>query len=157
MINMRDIVVKKCSGEILIGLTLFLLGSWWAWQSYRLGLHASGEIGPGAFPFGVGVLLAAGGSGCALRAVGTTGEVNIEKAALGLFLLTVVFGVLFVLLSPVLACTLFLGLMLMMSGKQTARKAWPIALIISVILFVVFDMLLGVQLPADHLFEWLRP
>lgn len=153
---MRNIVIKKRSGEVLIGLSLFLLGSWWAWQSYRMGLHASGEIGPGAFPFGIGLLLAGSGLGCAFRAAGSHDDVNMEKAALGLFTLTVAFGVLFVFLSPIFASTLFLGVMLIWSGKKPAKMAWSIALVISLILFVVFDMLLGVQLPADHFLEWLR-
>ncbi len=153
---MSNIVVKKRSGEVAIGLVLFLLGAWWAWQSYQIGLHVSGEIGPGAFPFGIGLLLAGSGLGCAFRAAGSTQSVEIEKAALALFAVTVAFGVLFVLLSPILASTLFLAVMLSISGKQSARKAWPIALVISLILFVVFDMVLGVQLPADQLVEWLK-
>lgn len=146
------------AGEAVIGLILAGLGLWWAREAYQLGLVQYGEIGSGAFPFGVGLLLAVGGAGCAVRAIsrlratgGHADSVVLESSALRLFGLTVLFGVLFSAVSPILATFLFVGVMLMWLGRQPLVRASVISGCIAIVLYVVFDRLLGVQMPSDLL------
>lgn len=152
----------KFIGEAIIGFILMALGLWWAWQAYGLGLAQFGEIGPGAFPFGVGLLLAAGGVGCALRAIGQqraragdSPPVVLDKAAFALFGVTALFGAVFAWVSPLLACLVFIAIMLVWQGKMPIARSVLVASIISLILYVVFDRLLGVQLPSDYLVQWI--
>lgn len=164
MANAGQREVSQTAGETLIGAVLAGLGLWWAFTAYQLGLVQYGEIGPGAFPFGVGLLLAFGGVGCAWRAIarrraagGKSPTVVLQGSALRLFFLTVAFGLLFALVSPLLATALFVGVMLVWLGRLSLARASAVAMVISVVLFVVFDRLLGVQLPSDLLLELINP
>jgi hypothetical protein len=158
-----DYKTRKSLGEATIGLSLCGLGLWWSWQAYGVGLVSHGETGPGAFPFGVGVLLALGGLGSTMRALwqfykasGAAEFVVIEGQAVALFGMTVLFGVIFVWASPLLASIFFLTFMIWRIGQRPFFSALMSALLISIILFVVFDVVLGVQLPPDQVINWVR-
>jgi hypothetical protein len=53
--------------DLISGAVFFLLGTWIAMYSWRLGLGSAGEPGPGFFPFTFGVILGVLGLGIVVR------------------------------------------------------------------------------------------
>lgn len=138
-----------------IGLFFFLLSSYVCWQSLRLGLGTMHRPGPGFMPFYSGAVL--GVLSAALLVLGffrhaEEGEpwerwFRILLVAVSLFGFTELLEVL-----GFLPCTfLFIGFLL----KVVERRGWgfslAVSLLVSIVSYVVFDILLKAQLPAGIL------
>ncbi|MEZ5738378.1 MAG: tripartite tricarboxylate transporter TctB family protein [Burkholderiaceae bacterium] len=142
-------------GDMGTGLALAGLGTWWAWHAAAMGLGRTADLGPGAFPFAVATLLALAGLGCAWRAWRRPDPdqptVRIEPEALLGAALIVGLAVAFATLGLVVAGALFLFLMLVIVGQRRVLPSAIAAIVVTVVLALVFDRLLGVQLPTDIL------
>ncbi|MEK7438233.1 MAG: tripartite tricarboxylate transporter TctB family protein [Pseudomonadota bacterium] len=160
----RGLSLPKKTGEAIVGFLLALTGLWWAWMSRAfLSEGAAGEVSSGVFPMAIGLLLAGGGLVCGVRALlearaqKSTGEaVEFQAEALTTLLASVIFGLVFTLLSPVLAGTGFLAFSLNRFGGKRLPRACAIGFAISFVLYLIFDKAIGVQLPQEFLFTLFR-
>ncbi len=157
--------VPARAGDFAIALALAGLGLWWAWLSWNLGLGTAAEPGPGFFPFGVALLMAAGAAGCAVRALAhapegeKAGPVTIDAEAIKAGALVAALCLAFTGAGFVAAGFAFMALMLSwVSGRSLVRALVTSAIVVGVF-WVLFDRLLGIELPwgvAGDLVDALR-
>jgi len=160
----RGLSLPKKTGEAAIGFLLALAGLWWAWMSRAfLSGGAPGEVSSGVFPMAIGLLLAGGGMVCGVgalmeaRAQASPEEpVEFQAEALTTLFATVIFGLVFTLMSPVLAGAGFLAFSLNRFGGKRLPRACVIGFAISLLLYLIFDKAIGVQLPQELLFTLFR-
>lgn len=138
-------------GDAVIGLALAALGAWGTWVAQGTGLGTAEEPGPGMFPAAVCVLLTLGGLGCAWRAwrltTGNDSKRWIDGTALLALVQIVMLAVLFVPLGMPLAGFLFVCGMTRTLGDIPWRKAVITGAVSVGVFWLLFDVLLSVQLP----------
>lgn len=158
--------VTQRAGDAAVGAALAALGVWGTWTASRLGLGTAGEPGAGLFPAGVCVLLTLGGLGCVLRAWlagrAATGDGTgngsghsagqrtlavIEAKALKVLILIALLCAAFVPLGMPLAGFAFVITMVRTLGAVAWGRAALIAAITVGAFWLVFEVLLSVQLP----------
>lgn len=139
------------TGDAVIGLALAALGVWGTWVARGTGLGSAAEPGPGMFPTAVCVLLTVGGLGCAWRAwrqtSGTEGKRWIDGTALFALVQIVMLAVLFVPLGMPLAGFMFVCGMTRTLGDISWRRAATVGFVSVLAFWLLFDVLLSVQLP----------
>jgi len=139
------------TGDMVIGFALAALGVWGTWISAGIGLGTAAEPGAGMFPASVCILLTIGGLGCAWRAwhqtSGTEAKQWIEGVALSTLFQIFLLTVFFVPLGMPLAGFLFVCGMTRTLGKVSWRRAATIGFVTVLAFWLLFDVLLSVQLP----------
>lgn len=148
--------VRLSQGDAIIGLILCGLGLWWLSMSWELGVGTWGEPGPGFFPAAISIALAAGGLGCAIRAlrISAPGEPRpwIEGMAAKAAALIVLLCVFFTVGGFLLCALLFLFAMMVFIGDIKPVKAGAMSVAITFAFWLVFERLLSLQLPSGILF-----
>jgi putative tricarboxylic transport membrane protein len=142
--------------ELVVAGALMAVSCVIMWDSWRIGARW-GDDGPGAgyFPFRIGVILfAASAITFAMKARDAAGEAGVpfvERSQLALVLQVFVPTVVFVLLIPFIgiyvAAAIFIAYFMMRLGRYKARMAAPVAVLVPLALFVLFEVWFLVPLP----------
>ncbi len=150
--------VRYWIGDLAIALAVVALGLVWTYYSWRLGLGDAAEPGAGLFPFAISILLCAGGAGCAMRALGQrtaqsdeTKPVVIDAEAVEAAFLIAALCLLFYRAVFVVAGLAFMWLMLAWVGRVRPLRALLASVVIIFGFWLVFDRLLGIELPSGWL------
>lgn len=142
-------------GDAVMGLILCGLGLWWLKMSWGLGLGNVHEPGPGFFPAMISGALVLGGLGCAFRAwyARADGEPRpwMERSAVKAAALIVLLCVFFAVGGFVPCAVLFLFAMMRFVGQVKVVKAAAMAVIVTLVMWLLFERLLSVQLPTGFL------
>ncbi|HXV22676.1 MAG TPA: tripartite tricarboxylate transporter TctB family protein [Alphaproteobacteria bacterium] len=149
--------------EAIVALILMALGALVIWDSVRLGWRWGLE-GPqaGYFPFRIGVLIIL--SSVVTLAVALfrrRGEAStfVHRHELMLVLRvlvpTVVFIVLIGFIGIYFAMALFIGFFMWWHGRFSAVKFLPVAVLVPLILFLLFELWFLIPLPKGPVEEWL--
>lgn len=108
------------------------------------------QLGPGAFPFGVGVVLALIGFSLTLKSFAASGEhvaaFNLKSATLVTFAL-VFGGATLTSLGVVISVPLSVVISSLASDSFRPRVVFLMALVLTVFTYLVFIVALGIQLP----------
>jgi putative tricarboxylic transport membrane protein len=139
------------NGDALVGLALAAFGVWGTWVAVGIGLGTSAEPGPGMFPAAICTLLTMGGLGCAWRAWYQTSTLErkpwIDNIALNALEQIAMLSILFVPLGMPLAGFIFVCGMTRTLGKVSWRRSVTIGLVAVLAFWLIFDVLLSVQIP----------
>jgi putative tricarboxylic transport membrane protein len=158
-------VVSYRTMNIAVAVVLMAVATVVMISSYRLGAGWAKDVGPdsGYFPFYVSLIMFVA-SGITLvqnllsrRLEGRASF--ISRAALRMVLQVVVPMTVFVVLSIYIgiyiATTLFIGFFMMWHGHYSIYKTLPVAVLVPVVLFVVFEIWFLVPLPKGPFEAWL--
>lgn len=150
-------------GDLATALALTAVAVAMAVLSYRLGLGSAAEPGAGLFPLTVSLIMAASGAGCALRALRSRDHdpeartaVVIDGGAIRAGLLIAALCLAFVDGGFVVAGFVFMWTMLSWVGRRSAARSALVSAAVIAVFWLVFDRLLGVQLPDGLIAEWLQ-
>lgn len=149
------------AGDFAVALVLAGIGLAWAWLSWKLGLGTAAEPGPGLFPFAIAVLLTAGATGCAVRAIGhRPGEgeetvVAVDAEALKAGLLIAALCLLFADGGFFAVAFVFMWLMLAWVSRRRALPAAIASAIAVAGFWLFFEKILGIELPKGVAVEFL--
>jgi hypothetical protein len=142
----------------LAAIAYLVLGLAAAQQSYDLGIFARHNIGSGFFPFVCGLALAGLAAAEAVSAVRTSGNgqsfwlsAGQGRAAMGIFLVLVIFVLTLDFVGFALASLLLVSGMMKFWGRYRAMPAVAAGLITAVIVHVVFENWLQMPLPKGIL------
>jgi hypothetical protein len=151
-------IVSTRTVEIIVAGVLLAVAAVVIWDSRRLGASWA-EDGPqaGYFPFRVGLVLAAASIGnLAVAVLGRDGRrrfVGREQA--GLVLQVLIPAILFVAvvgyLGIYVAAALYIGFFMAWLGRYSAARIVPVALLVPLALFLLFEMWFLVPLPKGPL------
>lgn len=153
---MRE-TVRSEHGTALIAGLLVLLAAYVVWEAWRMPAGSAGLPGPALFPLGLAVMLAAAGAGVvvqALRARERDGEaVRLGGARVHIALGALV-GVALVLerIGFLAAMTLFLALLLRAFAGFGWGRAVAAGALGAAVAHLVFQTVLGVNLPKGRLY-----
>jgi putative tricarboxylic transport membrane protein len=158
-------VVSYRTMNIAVAVVLMAVATVVMISSYRLGAGWAKDVGPdsGYFPFYVSLIMFVA-SGITLvqnllsrRLEGRASF--ISRAALRMVLQVVVPMTVFVVLSIYIgiyiATTLFIGFFMMWHGHYSIYKTLPVAVLVPVVLFIVFEVWFLVPLPKGPFEAWL--
>jgi putative tricarboxylic transport membrane protein len=158
-------VVSYRTMNIAVAVALMAVATVVMIASYRLGAGWAKDVGPdsGYFPFYVSLIMFVA-SGITLvqnllsrRLEGRASF--ISRAALRMVLQVVVPMTVFVVLSIYIgiyiATTLFIGFFMMWHGHYSIYKTLPVAVLVPVVLFIVFEVWFLVPLPKGPFEAWL--
>jgi len=147
------------SVEIWVAGVIFLFGAGVVFDSYRLGARW-GEDGPqaGYFPFYVGLLICVSSIitlVLAWRNTALATESFVDRGQLKLILTvlapTIVYVAVIVYLGFYVASTLFIAYFMRRLGKYPWLKLAPVAVGVSVVFFLTFEIWFAVPLPKGPL------
>ncbi len=147
--------VPVWAGDAAMGMALAAVGAAFTVLSAPIPRGEVGNPGPGFFPFVLGLALMGLGMGSAVRAWRarrSAGTVSLgNRKALVCVLAMAASAVAFVPLGFVPTTAVFLAVLFWALGSISWWKAAAVAVVSSALLWVVFDRLLGVLLPAGVL------
>jgi hypothetical protein len=150
-------ILPGWTGEFVICLGLAALGSYWVKDALRLGLGSNGEVGAGLFPAAVGVALTLASLIAGLRALlkRSVNPVVIGHQSLWASVLLAGAAISFVYLGLFVSSFALVVIVLRLMGQRTWKRSLIAGLVIAIALYVLFSVLLGLQLPAEiwELFE----
>jgi hypothetical protein len=141
--------------EMVVALVIFVFGAVVVYDSARIGAQWA-EDGPqgGYFPFYIGLLTCLSAVVVFAKAAFDAGRgrkafVSVEqlKMVLKLFVPTVVFVGLIQFIGLYGASTIFIAFFMMWLGKYSWIKAVPVAVAVSLALFLLFEVWFKVPLP----------
>ena len=143
--------------ELVVAFLLFVAGAVVIWDSVRLGAQW-GDDGPqaGYFPFYVGlficlssvVIFARGAFAGSTKEFVTRGQL---KLVFMLLVPSVIYVALIDWLGIYVASTLFIGYFMIWVGKYSWLKTVPVALGVSIVFFMLFEIWFKVPLPKGPL------
>lgn len=141
-------------GDRILGLGLLVLAVAYGWtaQQFPVPFGGAGSVGPETFPTILSVILA----GCSLYLIvkpDPDAQWPVGKTALELVVSVVVLVVYALLMGPigfVISTTLVVGILSWRMGAEP-KRAFLIALISAIVVFVVFNYGLSLSLPAGLL------
>ena len=144
-------------GELAAAIVLVVFSCWMLWSALQMPLGTGAAPGPGTVPAALGALLLATSLGLVIRAVRLSGAPADTRIAFGHSHIWLVLGalalvwLLFEPLGYVLTMGLFLtALLWRFSGRGWMRSA-ATAIIITLVSYVFFHRVLGVNLPLGLL------
>jgi len=149
--------------ELVVSALLFALGALVIWDSVRLGAKW-GDDGPqaGYFPFYIGLLICLSTGVVFFRALGDKNKAAKVFVTRGQFALvlkmlvpSVVYVVFIKLLGIYVASTVFIAFFMKWLGKYPWAKTVGVALGVSVVFFLLFEVWFKVPLPKGPLESWL--
>jgi hypothetical protein len=145
--------------ELLVAALLFAIGALVVWDSVRLGAKW-GDDGPqaGYFPFYIGLLICLATGVIFFRALGDRRKAAKMFVSRGQLLLvlkmlvpSIVYAVFIKLLGIYVASTLFIAFFMKWLGKYPWVKTLGVALAVSVVFFLLFEVWFKVPLPKGPL------
>lgn len=151
-------VVSTRVMDVIMALFFAAVGGIVIWDSMRLG-NSWGEMGPepGYFPFWIGVFLVGAGLGTAIQAafgssMKASGDASFVttkqlKSVLMVFFPTVLFVVVMQFLGLYVSAALFVIGFMMINGGYKFVKTLPLAIILPIVLFTMFEVWFLVPLP----------
>jgi hypothetical protein len=155
----EDSAATVRSVEIWVAVVVFLFGAGVVFDSYRLGARW-GEDGPqaGYFPFYVGLLICVSSVitlVLAWRNPALASESFVDRGQLKLILIvlapTIVYVTLIAYLGFYVASTLFIAYFMRLLGKYPWLKVALVAVGVSVVFFLTFEIWFAVPLPKGPL------
>lgn len=150
--------------ELVVALLIFAFGATVMWDSVRLGARW-GADGPqaGYFPFYIGLLICLSTGVIFFRALtnkarSTKTFVTRGQLAMVMKMLvpSIVYTILIKLLGIYVASTIFIAFFMRWLGKSPWAKTAAIALGVSVVFFLLFEVWFKVPLPKGPLESWLK-
>ncbi len=147
--------------EIVVGALLFVAGAVLIYDANRLGT-GWGDDGPrsGYFPFYIGLILCISSVIAVVQGIRAPGaratfvERGQARLILAVFIPTVVYVVAVRFLGIYVASTLFIGGFMAWQGKFRWPKCIAIGLMVSVALFLMFEVWFTVPLPKGPMEAW---
>ena len=155
----RGTMVSTRTMELVVAGMFVATASLVMWENWRIGA-GWGDDGPGAgyFPFYVGLIMLVASVGTIVRtlASGTPDLSNfVEREQLTLVLKvlvpTIVYVVAISFLGIYVASAIFIAFFMMWLGKYPVRKVVPIAILVPVAMFLMFEIWFKVPLPKGPL------
>jgi hypothetical protein len=149
--------------ELVVAALIFALGATVIWDSVRLGARWADD-GPqaGYFPFYIGLLICLSTGVIFFRALGDKakrGKSFVGRGALmqvmKMLVPSIVYTILIKLLGIYVASTLFIAFFMRWLGKSPWAKTAAVALGVSVVFFLLFEVWFKVLLPKGPLEAWL--
>jgi hypothetical protein len=156
-------VVSTRTVEIVTALLLIAVAGIVMWDSHRIGASWAPD-GPeaGYFPFYVGLILflaSAGNLVKAFRASESAGESFVERGQLKLVLQVLVPAAVFVFLIGYIgiyvAAALYIGFFMAWLGRYSPTWIVPVAVLVPLVFFFLFEIWFLVPLPKGPLEGWL--
>ncbi len=158
-------VVSYRTMNIVVAAALMAVATVVMISSYRLGAGWAKDVGPdsGYFPFYVALFLFVA-SGVTLiqnllsrRLEGRAGFVSRAglKTILQVVVPMTVFVVLSIYIGIYISTVLFIGFFMMWHGRYSIYKTLPVAILVPVVLFIVFEVWFLVPLPKGPFEAWL--
>lgn len=147
------VAVTTRGGEAAVGAGLVLVAAYVIWEGARMPAGTVALPGPGFFPVALGALLGAAGAGLVLRGRLGAGR-DSEPVALGhrnvaaALLALAAVGLLLERLGFLLTIGLFLLVLFRVTSATGWLRAAAIAAAMAGAAYVLFDLVLGVRLPA---------
>jgi hypothetical protein len=150
--------------ELVVAALIFALGATVVWDSVRLGAKW-GDDGPqaGYFPFYVGLLICMSTGVIFFRALmdkTKRGKSFVSRGQLALVMKMLVPSIVYTVLIKVLgiyvASTIFIAFFMRWLGRNPWAKTAAVALGVSVVFFLLFEIWFKVPLPKGPLEAWLR-
>jgi hypothetical protein len=156
-------VVSTRVMDVVVAIVLMVIGGIVIWDSIRLGIHWGLE-GPqsGYFPFRIGALIVL--SSVATLAITLHRRrrepgVFVRRHELMLVLQVLVPSAIFVFLigyvGIYIAMALFIGFFMWWQGRFSILRILPVAILVPVALFLMFEIWFLVPLPKGPVEEWL--
>jgi ABC-type polysaccharide/polyol phosphate export permease len=152
------------TAELVVAFLIFALGATVIWDSVRLGARW-GDDGPqaGYFPFYIGLLICLSTGIIFFRALGDKVKAAKSFVTRGQLVLvmkmlvpSIIYTVLIKLLGIYVASTLFIAFFMRWLGKTPWPKTVAVALGVSVVFFLLFEVWFKVPLPKGPLEAWLK-
>lgn len=141
---------RRISSDLLSGLLFLSIGLFFAVYAYSYSLGSFAQLGPGAFPFGVGVVLAIIGVALTLKSFAESGEpvaaFNLKSAGL-ITLGLIIGGATLTSLGVVVSVPAAVAISSLASGSLRPRVIFLMALLLTIFTYLVFIVALGIQLP----------
>ena len=146
--------VSARTGSIAAAAALTATGAFFFWRSWFLPFGESGVPGPGLFPFLLGialcvVALAIAGQAMRSRDPGESIELG-HRNVIVVFVALFAVGVLFEAAGAYIVLGAMTAVLLMVLARMSAAISVAAAGICVVAVWIVFKLLLGVQLPAGQ-------
>lgn len=151
--------------NMVVALALMLVAAVVMISSYRLGAGWSKDVGPdsGYFPFYVALLLFASSGATLLqhaRALRPDGEGSFVGRGelvrvVQMLVPTTIFVVLSIYIGIYISMALFIGFFMVRNGGYSPYKALPVAVLLPIVLFVIFEIWFLVPLPKGPVEAWL--
>ena len=150
--------------ELVVACLIFAFGATVMWDSIRLGARW-GDDGPqaGYFPFYIGLLICLATGIIFFRALSDKlkrGKTFVSRGQLVLVMKmlvpSIIYTVLIKLLGIYVASTLFIAFFMRWLGKTPWTKTVAVALGVSVVFFLLFEVWFKVPLPKGPLESWLK-
>ena len=150
--------------ELVVAALLFLIGAVVIYDSVRLGARWA-EDGPqaGYFPFYVGLLICVATAAVFVRALSDKAKAArafVTRAAFGQVLWMLVPSIVYVALIKAIgiyvASTIFIAFFMRRLGRYPWVTALAVAVGVSVVFFLLFEVWFKVPLPKGPLESWLR-
>ncbi|CAH1658770.1 tripartite tricarboxylate transporter TctB family protein [Chelatococcus asaccharovorans] len=150
---MKGYAIRPASGksaDFLSGILFLLIGAFFSIYAYSYPLGSSARLGPGAFPFYVGILLSVIGLVLILKSWASTGEAiqafNIKS--LGLITLSLVLGAATLTsLGVIVAVPITVVIASLAARHPRVLPIIAMALLLTAFTYLVFVVALGIQLP----------
>jgi putative tricarboxylic transport membrane protein len=148
--------VALIKSGIITGVVVLITGSVIACEAHRIPPGIGDDFGPGAFPMALGVIIAICGAGMMAGAVfkpAPAGEVELARWPITCASLLLLFSYTFALawLGFLPATAVLVPCLLWLLGMRPGARMLMAAVAIPAAIYLLFDLLLGVQLPAGVL------
>lgn len=144
--------VERWKGDAACGVAMSIVGGAVIWLSRATPLGSAGQPGPGFMPMALSAGLVALGIGCTVRAwIARAGSARTDFAETGALAVVAGLAAAILLLEPVgflPVSILFLAFLFKVLGKDSWIACAAQGVAIGGGSWLVFDKLLGVQLPA---------
>lgn len=151
--------------NIAVSLALMVVASVVMISSYRLGAGWAKNVGPdsGYFPFYVALIMFIASGVTLLQHLlqrrpdgsGIFVAFHELKLVLQVLIPTFIFVVLSIYIGIYVSTALFIAFFMMWHGRYPAYKAIPLAIVVPIVLFVLFEIWFLVPLPKGPLEAWL--
>ena len=144
--------------DAVCGLIALAFGAAFAFEAQRINDPGADVIGPGAFPFLLGLIIAACGAALCVMALHGARHTDERPAQARWLVLGAALALLGVYTHSLtafgflLATTLFVAVCLALLGKRGLVRLSLAGLAVSIAVFVLFGLVLGVDLPKGRLF-----
>ena len=157
-------VVTNRTMNIVVALALMVVGAIVMVSSYRLGSGWAKDVGPdsGYFPFYVSLIMFCAAGVTVLQNVlsaradrnGFIAHGELMKVLQVLIPMTI-FVVLSVYIGIYISMFLFIGFFMMWHGHYSLVKTLPLAIVVPIALFIIFEIWFLVPLPKGPFEHWL--
>jgi putative tricarboxylic transport membrane protein len=161
----QDPVVSRLTMNIVVALALMAVAAVVMVASYRLGAGWAKDVGPdsGYFPFYIALIMFVSSSVTlvqnivARRRDGGEGFLTREQLIRVLQVLVpmTIFVVLSIFIGIYISTFLFMTFFMMWHGRYPIYKTVPVAILVPVVLFIVFEIWFLVPLPKGPFETWL--